>query len=104
MFCGQGAWRYLRQQIRKVSSALFYVMNQILIGQLIEQELHRQERTTVWFARKLGCNRTNAYKIFKRTSIDTDLLMRISIILNHDFFALYTSQLSQTAEAAANSR
>lgn len=78
-------------------------MDQILIGQLIEQELHRQERTTVWFARKLGCNRTNAYKIFKRTSIDTDLLMRISLILNHDFFAIYSSNLSDKASAAANS-
>lgn len=77
-------------------------MNQILIGQLIEQELHRQERTTVWFARKLGCNRTNAYKIFKRTSIDTDLLMRISQILNRDFFAVYSTEFA--ARSAANSQ
>lgn len=74
-------------------------MKQILIGQLIEKELHRQERTTVWFARKLGCNRTNAYKIFKRTSIDTDLLMRISLILNHDFFAVYSSQYTDLSSA-----
>lgn len=32
-------------------------MSEISIGALIENELHRQERTTVWFARKLGCNR-----------------------------------------------
>lgn len=56
-------------------------MSEISIGALIENELHRQERTTVWFARKLGCNRTNAYKIFRRESIDTELLLKISVIL-----------------------
>lgn len=66
---------------------------QILIGRLIESELHRQERTTVWFARKLGCNRTNAYKIFRRESIDTELLFRISQILQCNFFEIYSRQL-----------
>lgn len=66
---------------------------QILIGRLIESELHRQERTTVWFARKLGCNRTNAYKIFRRESIDTELLFRISQILQYNFFDVYSRQL-----------
>lgn len=69
-------------------------MSEIYIGSLIEAELHRQERTTVWFARKLGCNRTNAYKIFKRKSIDTDLLRRVSEILQYDFFNVYSRDLS----------
>lgn len=60
-------------------------MSEISIGALIENELHRQERTTVWFARKLGCNRTNAYKIFRRESIDTELLLKISVILQYNF-------------------
>lgn len=68
-------------------------MNQpIEIGRLIESELHRQERTTVWFARKLGCNRTNAYKIFHRESIDTELLLKISQILHYNFFEIYSRQ------------
>lgn len=56
------------------------------IGQLISEELIRQERTPAWLASKLGCDRTNAYKILKRSSIDTALLMRISRALKHDFF------------------
>ena len=48
----------------------------IHIGQLIESELHRQERSVSWFAQKLCCERTNAYSIFKRKSIDTALLIR----------------------------
>lgn len=68
-------------------------MSEISIGALIENELHRQERTTVWFARKHGCNRTNAYKIFRRESIDTELLLKISVILQYNFFTYYTRKL-----------
>ncbi len=63
------------------------------IGQLIELELHRQERSVTWFANKLYCDRTNVYKIFKRGSIDSDLLLRISTILNHNFFSYYLQEL-----------
>lgn len=56
------------------------------IGSLIEQELRRQERSVTWFAKKLYCDRTNVYKIFKKQSIDTQLLEQISIILQHNFF------------------
>lgn len=61
------------------------------IGEIIKAELSRQERSISWFARKLYCDRSNVYDIFKRKSIDTDLLMRISIILNHNFFSYYES-------------
>ncbi len=57
------------------------------IGQLIKEELERQERTVTWFARKLSCDRSNVYRLFQKHSIDTALLRRISIILNRDFFA-----------------
>lgn len=59
------------------------------IGNLIKEELTRQERSVTWFANKLCCERTNVYSIFKRKSIDTDLLQRISNILNHNFFLYY---------------
>lgn len=65
------------------------------IGEEIRKELHRQERTISWFARKLFCDRSNVYDIFKRKSIDTDLLMRISNILEYDFFSYYTNSLKE---------
>lgn len=58
----------------------------IHIGKTIEEELRRQERSVTWFARKLYCNRQNIYDIFKRESIDTTLLRRISDILDYNFF------------------
>lgn len=61
-------------------------MGKTHIGSLIEAELRRDGHSIVWFAKQLCCNRQNVYSIFKRESIDTQLLNRISKILNHDFF------------------
>lgn len=59
----------------------------VSIGELIRQELERQERTVSWLARKLSCDRSNIYRLFQKHSIDTALLQRLSVILNKDFFA-----------------
>ena len=57
------------------------------IGILIKEELERQERSITWFARKLSCDRSNIYRLFQKESIDTNLLVRISILLGKDFFS-----------------
>ena len=62
------------------------------IGQLIKDTLAKQGKTVVWFASELCCHRTNVYKIFSRSSIDTHELLRICKILNTDFFHLYSRQ------------
>lgn len=56
------------------------------MGEQIREILRNQGRTVTWFANQLRCTRVNAYNIFKHTSIDVSMLMRISVILNHDFF------------------
>ena len=66
------------------------------IGKLIAQELRHQERTVSWFARNLCCERTNVYDIFKRRSIDTQMLLRISNILGHNFFLYYEKEYEHT--------
>lgn len=42
--------------------------------------------TVTWFAQQLNCDRRNIYNIFNRQSIDTELLMRISKILQTNLF------------------
>lgn len=66
----------------------------IHIGQIIEKVIHNQERSITWFSKKLYCDRTNVYSIFKRQSIDTELLLRISKILNHNFFDYYIEEFT----------
>ena len=64
----------------------------IHIGQAIEHVLREQGRSASWLAKQLHCDRTNIYKIFKRASIDTVLLQRISAALDVDFFRLYVKK------------
>ncbi len=56
------------------------------IGQLIKEELERQDRTVGWLAKKLGRNRSAVYRYVARNSIDTALLADISRVLKRDFF------------------
>jgi len=67
----------------------------IHIGQEIERVLRQQGRSVSWFAKQICCERTNVYSIFRRASIDTDLLARISKILSYNFFEDYSSLLKQ---------
>lgn len=59
------------------------------IGQRIRQIFDTKPRTytVTRFARNLGCERRNVYRIFERDNIDILLLARIASILQHDFFA-----------------
>lgn len=62
-----------------------FVMKDVHIGQLIQDELNRQGRTVNWFAKGIYCEKSNVYKMFKRKSIDLAQLMKISEVLNHNF-------------------
>lgn len=66
----------------------------IHIGSIIKKRFDEQGVSVSWFARELCCDRTNIYSIFKRESIDTALLEKISIILDYDFFKHYSDDIS----------
>lgn len=65
----------------------------IHIGKIIEEEFRSQERSVAWLSRKIHCDRRNIYDIFSRTSIDTDLLFKLSMALHKDFFAYFSANL-----------
>lgn len=66
------------------------------VGRRIHQVLREQGRSVTWFANKLCCTRSNAYKIFERESVDTCLLSRISLLLEYDFFSELSEGLQET--------
>jgi len=72
-----------------------FSINMIHIGKIIEEEFYRQGRSVSWLANKLCCDRTNVYNIFKRESIDTALLVKISKALNYNFFDCYIEFLKE---------
>lgn len=58
----------------------------IHIGHLIKTEFDRQGRRAMWLAAELNCNRSNVYSIFQRENIDIAMLIKISKVLQHNFF------------------
>lgn len=57
------------------------------VGQLIKAVVIQKGIKVPWLAQQLGCHRNNVYLIFSRSWIDTSSLMKLSQILEHDFFA-----------------
>lgn len=69
--------------------------NQIHVGSLVRAELSRQNQTVTWLANQLSIQRTNCYRILGAQSVHTAMLERLSIAMNHDFFADCSAQLKQ---------
>lgn len=68
--------------------------NELHIGQRIKEELARQGRTITWLAQEMECTRDNLYKIFRHQFINTELLLKISRAMKHDFFKEYSDILN----------
>ncbi len=64
------------------------------IGELIKAQLHRQGHNNEWLALQLSCNIRTVTKIFHKQTIDTHQLMRISEILEYDFFKIYSDNFN----------
>lgn len=67
----------------------------IHIGSIIEEVIREQGRSPSWIAKELCCDRTNIYNILKRESVDTNLLLKLSSILNYNFFEHFTESLTE---------
>ena len=60
---------------------------EVHIGKLVKSVFDESGMTVSELARRLCCERTNVYSIFRRSSIDIELLARLSLILHHNFLA-----------------
>lgn len=78
----------------------------IHIGNRIKEVFeNRPKRYTIdWFATELHCKRANIYNIFNRPTIDTELLARISVILQHDFFLDLSYEMRKEDETFQSNR
>ncbi|MDR2292597.1 MAG: XRE family transcriptional regulator [Prevotellaceae bacterium] len=65
--------------------------HEIHIGQLICSKLKENGRSISWLAKKVYCDRSNLRKMLKNNHVYCELLLRISIVLDYDFFAHYSS-------------
>ena len=74
-------------------------MEKIHIGNEIKKAVESSNLTVSTFAEKINKTRVNVYSIFKRESIDTDLLMKICEVLQLDLFKLYSSDYERLSKA-----
>jgi hypothetical protein len=67
-------------------------MPKIHIGKKIKDVWRKSRLKGTEFASLINRDRQVIYDIFKRESIDTELLQQISKVLNHDFFVYYSTE------------
>lgn len=65
----------------------------IHIGELIEQIVKKRKYTVAAIAGFISRERSVIYDIYKRETIDTGLLYKLSESLNFDFFKVYSDKL-----------
>lgn len=62
------------------------------IGEKVEARAKELRIGPTELARKIKTTKQNIYHIYKRESIDTELLMRLSKVLDYDFFQYYSEE------------
>jgi len=65
-------------------------LKEIDIGKIIKEKFEEKRRTDktlnkAAFARRIGIDRSTVYLLFEKKSIDTELLINISEVLEYDF-------------------
>ena len=88
---------FIINKLAKVHT-FFMDLKNIHIGKDIKKKLIEKSITITEFARSIDRERTTVYDIFRRKSIDTELLIKISEALNYDFHQVYFPDKPQKAQ------
>ena len=64
-----------------------YGNRKVFIGEVIKRRVDELGMSHSEFARRINCSRTSLYNLFAKKSIDVDLLLLISEVLDYDFLA-----------------
>jgi len=72
--------------------------NPVHFGKLIRETLQEKGISASWLAKKIHCHNTNMYKIFQKQYIDPELLEKISIVLDTDFFLYHSVYVNKKRE------
>ena len=76
-------------------------MHDIHFGHLIRDELRRQRYGVAWFAKEMGSDRSNMYKLLERQHLNSDFILRASRLLQHDFFGDASALFHEGADASS---
>jgi len=68
------------------------------IGKMICEQLEQEGRSKKWLAQKICYEYSSFCKIVKKQFIDTELLLRISLVLQYDFFAHISNYFTENMD------
>ena len=74
-------------------------MQDIHLGTIVKQKMKERKISINEFAEAIHCDRTNVYNIFKRKSMDIQMIVRISNALNYDFLQYYHQEIKNKNNA-----
>lgn len=74
------------------------------IGQKIKEVFEEKQMKLKDFAVEIGVARQNIYRIFEKDSIDTALLIKISTVLNHNFFQYFQNEIPGLPKGISSGR
>ena len=77
--------------------------NKIHIGNEIRRVLSEKGMTNRALAEFIGTGERNIYTLFRKETIDTGMLKKISEALNHDFFKIYNFDGDSFSDAQVSS-
>ncbi|MCB9230958.1 MAG: hypothetical protein H6581_04810 [Bacteroidia bacterium] len=69
------------------------------LGEKIKQRAREIRLGPTQLGEQINTSKQNIYGIFKRQSLDTELLLRLSQALDYDFFALYSRKPAKESKA-----
>lgn len=91
---------------------LFYVVSRngnimetqskLHIGHMVKSVFDKSGLSVAEFARRIHCERTNVYKIFNRHTIDVEMLVAISEVLEHNFLEDVMKHYGLSAKYSTN--
>jgi hypothetical protein len=68
---------------------------EIHIGKLIQERLKINRCSVAWLAEQLHYDRSHTYRLLKKHFMDTELLTKISKLLDYDFFVHFSAWLHE---------
>lgn len=68
-------------------------LKDIFIGQLIKQRVLECNTSTDRICKFLKCSQEEIEKIYNNSSIEADILLKLSKLLEYDFFRIYSQHL-----------
>jgi len=67
----------------------------IHIGEIIKNKMEVEGKKVSWLAKNINCHRNSVYRIYNQEHLYSELLLKISVILQYNFFSHYCEHVRE---------